>query len=79
MIKAENIQLAIICNAHPYHAAVAIEAMEAGAHVMIEKPLASTLQDCDLIIEAAQRMNRKAGVISQRRWYFTYTAHERGH
>ncbi len=69
MIKAENIQLAIICNAHPYHAAVAIEAMEAGAHVMIEKPLASTLQDCDLIIEAAQRMNRKAGVISQRRWY----------
>jgi UDP-N-acetyl-2-amino-2-deoxyglucuronate dehydrogenase len=69
MIKAENIQMAVICTAHPYHADPAIQAMEAGANVLIEKPLASTLQDCDLIIEAARRTGRKAGVISQRRWY----------
>lgn len=69
MIKAENIQMAVICTAHPYHADPAIQAMEAGAHVLIEKPLASTLQDCDLIIEAATRTGRKTGVISQRRWY----------
>jgi len=37
MIKAENIQIAIICTAHPYHADPAIQAMEAGAHVLIEK------------------------------------------
>ena len=69
MIEAENIQMAIICTAHPYHADAAIQAMEAGAHVLIEKPLASTLQDCDRIIEAAERTGHKAGVISQRRWY----------
>lgn len=69
MIKAENIQMAIICTAHPYHADPAVQAMEAGAHVLIEKPLASTLQDCDLIIETARLTGRKAGVISQRRWY----------
>ena len=69
MVKAENIQMAIICTAHPYHAYPAIQAMEAGAHVLIEKPLASTLQDCDRIIEAAVRTGRKTGVISQRRWY----------
>lgn len=69
MIKAENIHIALVCTAHPYHADPAIEAMEAGAHVLIEKPLASTLQDCDRIIEAAVRTHRKAGVISQRRWY----------
>jgi len=69
MIKAENIQMAVICTAHPYHADPAIQAMEAGANVLIEKPLASTLQDCDLIIEASARTGRKAGVISQRRWY----------
>ena len=45
MIKAEDIQMAVICTAHPYHADPAIQAMEAGAHVLIEKPLASTLQD----------------------------------
>ncbi|MDP3645333.1 MAG: Gfo/Idh/MocA family oxidoreductase [Bacteroidota bacterium] len=69
MIQAENIRMAIVCNAHPYHADVSIQAMESGAHVLIEKPLASTLQDCDLIIEAARKTGRKAGVISQRRWY----------
>ena len=69
MIKTENIQMAVICTAHPYHADPAIQAMEAGAHVLIEKPLASTLQDCDLIIEAARHTGRKAGVISQKRWF----------
>ena len=67
MVKAENIQMAIICTAHPYHADTAIQAMEAGAHILIEKPLASTLQDCDRIIEAAMRTGRKTGVVSQRR------------
>lgn len=42
MITSEDIQIAIICTAHPYHANPAIQAMEAGAHVLIEKPLAST-------------------------------------
>lgn len=69
MIKEENIQMAIICTAHPYHANTAIEAMEAGANVLIEKPLASTLQDCDRILEAAVRTGLKTGTISQRRWY----------
>ena len=69
MIREENIQMAVICTAHPYHAELAIQAMEAGAHVLIEKPLASTLQDCDRIIEAAMRTGRKTGVVSQRRWY----------
>lgn len=69
MVKTENIHLAIVCTAHPYHADPALEAMEAGAHVLIEKPLASTLQDCDRIIEAAERTRRMAGVVSQRRWY----------
>ncbi len=69
MIKAEKIQMAIVCTAHPYHADPAIEAMDAGAHVIIEKPLASTLQDCDRIIEASKRTGMKTGVISQRRWY----------
>jgi len=69
LIKTENIQMAVICTAHSFHAEAAILAMEAGAHVMIEKPLASNLQDCDRIIETARRTGRKASVISQRRWY----------
>lgn len=69
MIERERIQIAIIATAHPYHADPAIEAMEAGAHVLIEKPLAATLEDCDRMIEASRRTGRIAGVISQRRCY----------
>jgi predicted dehydrogenase len=46
-----------------------VEAFEAGSHVLVEKPLASSLQDCDVMIEAARKNNLKLGVISQRRFY----------
>jgi predicted dehydrogenase len=36
---------------------------------LVEKPLASSLEDCDAMIEAARRNNRFLGTISQRRFY----------
>jgi predicted dehydrogenase len=38
-----------------HHAAVAIAALERGIHVLIEKPLASTLEEADTILDAARR------------------------
>ena len=69
MVREENLDLVIICTPHPNHVEPTVEALEAGAHVLVEKPLASTLQDCDTMIEAARKNNLKLGVISQRRWY----------
>ena len=69
MIGREKIQVVIICTPHPDHRAGTIEAMEAGAHVLVEKPLASSLEDCDAMIEAATRTNKKLGVVSQRRFF----------
>lgn len=40
------------------HAAVAIAALKAGKHVLVEKPLARTLADCDRIIAAAEKSDR---------------------
>ena len=37
------------------HSALAIEALEMGAHVFIEKPMAETVADCDRMISAARR------------------------
>jgi predicted dehydrogenase len=41
------------------HADYAIRAMEAGAHVFVEKPLADTLADAVRVVETARRTNRK--------------------
>lgn len=40
------------------HAAPAIDALNAGKHVFIEKPMASSVADCDRIIQAAQASGR---------------------
>jgi UDP-N-acetyl-2-amino-2-deoxyglucuronate dehydrogenase len=69
LIKNENIDLAIVCTPHPFHSEPAEKAANAGAHVLIEKPLASTLEDSDKIIDACKNAGVKLGVISQRRWY----------
>lgn len=41
------------------HAAYAIQAMEAGAHVFVEKPLADTVEDAQRTIQTAHRTGRK--------------------
>lgn len=69
MITVEGIEAVVICTPHPAHAQPAIAAMQAGAHVLVEKPLASTLADCDAMIAAAKTYDVKLGVVSQRRLY----------
>jgi predicted dehydrogenase len=41
------------------HADYAVAAMEAGAHVFVEKPLATTVADAERVVQAARRLNRK--------------------
>jgi predicted dehydrogenase len=69
MVHREKINVVNILTPHPNHREPAIAAMEAGAHVLIEKPLASSLEDCDAILEVSRRTAKQVGVISQRRWY----------
>jgi predicted dehydrogenase len=69
MIKECALDAAFICTPHPLHAPPAIAAAEAGIHVLVEKPLAASVEDCEAMIAAARRTGVKLGVISQRRWY----------
>ena len=69
MITDAGVKAVIICTPHPFHAEGAIQAIEAGAHVLIEKPLASSLHDCDIMLEAAEEAGVKIGMVSQRRLY----------
>jgi predicted dehydrogenase len=66
---ASGVQAAIVCTPHPAHRDAAVAAMEAGAHVLVEKPLASTLRDCDDMLAAAKKAGVKLGMVCQRRFY----------
>jgi predicted dehydrogenase len=69
MLHAARPEAVLIATPHPLHAAAAVAAADAGAHVLVEKPLAASLADCDAMIAAARRAEVQLGVISQRRFY----------
>lgn len=55
LIEAPEIQAVAITLPTPMHAEIAVRALEAGKHVLCEKPMALTLEDCDRMIAAAKR------------------------
>ena len=69
MLREAQVEAVIIGTPHPLHAGPAIAAAEAGVHVLVEKPLAANLADCDAMLAAARKANVRLGVISQRRFY----------
>ncbi|WP_298921822.1 Gfo/Idh/MocA family oxidoreductase [uncultured Roseobacter sp.] len=56
---AQNPDLVCIATYSDSHADYAIAAMEAGADVFIEKPLATTVADAERVVATAKRLNRK--------------------
>jgi len=69
MMADAGIQSLHVCTPHPAHAESAVKALRAGVHVLVEKPLASNLADCDAMLEAARDRSVKLGVVSQRRFF----------
>ncbi len=51
--------LVVIATYSDSHADYSVAAMEAGAHVFVEKPLATTVADARRVVETAQRLRRK--------------------
>ncbi|WP_417249175.1 Gfo/Idh/MocA family protein [Celeribacter sp.] len=58
-LAATKPDLVVIATYSDSHADYAVAAMEAGAHVFVEKPLATTVADAERVVEAAQRLEKK--------------------
>ena len=63
--KVEVVQ---ICTPHYNHAQLALKALEAGKHVLVEKPMALSVEDAKEMIATAQRKGLQLGVIFQNRY-----------
>lgn len=57
---------------HHLHAAMTVQALEAGKHVSVQKPVAMTLAEADSMIEAAERTGRVLRVFENFRFYPPY-------
>jgi UDP-N-acetyl-2-amino-2-deoxyglucuronate dehydrogenase len=69
LLGALQPDVAHICTPHNQHAQVAIDCLEAGVNVILEKPLAHTVADAEQIIDAADRHPEvKIGVCLQNRY-----------
>lgn len=54
MLDKEKMDMVDICTAPQTHLALSVSAMEAGCHVLVEKPMALSLKEADAMAEAAK-------------------------
>lgn len=64
----EKIDLVSICLPPYEHAPIAIDFLQAGSHVLVEKPMASSLEECDRMIKAARQSGKLLSVVAQNRF-----------
>jgi scyllo-inositol 2-dehydrogenase (NADP+) len=63
-----NIDLVVITTPNELHAPLAMRALEAGKHVVVEKPFSVTASEGQTVVDRAKRMNRVLSVYHNRRW-----------
>ena len=68
MLARPDVDAVSICVPSGLHAQVAIDALQVGKHVLVEKPIALTLADADRMIAAAEANGRLLGVVLQNRY-----------
>ncbi|MDH5822067.1 oxidoreductase [Luteimonas sp. RD2P54] len=62
------IDLVVIATPNPSHAPLALEALRAGRHVVVDKPFAVSLAEAGAVVAAAERAGRMVSVFHNRRW-----------
>jgi UDP-N-acetyl-2-amino-2-deoxyglucuronate dehydrogenase len=68
LLKRDDIDVIHILTPHYLHASMAIDALNAGKHVLTEKPMAISMDQAEAMLTAARKNNKTLGVISQNRY-----------
>jgi UDP-N-acetyl-2-amino-2-deoxyglucuronate dehydrogenase len=64
----KNLDLIAICTPNGLHAEHSIKALKAGCNVLCEKPMATTVRDCERMIHTAEETNRRLFIVKQNRF-----------
>ncbi|MFZ6012567.1 MAG: Gfo/Idh/MocA family protein [Bacteroidota bacterium] len=63
-----DLDVVSVCSPNGLHAEHTIKALNAGYHVLCEKPMALSVQDCGEMIKAAENANRRLFIVKQNRF-----------
>jgi predicted dehydrogenase len=77
LIRRDDVDLVSIATSSGSHAELALAAIAAGKHVVVEKPMAMTTEDARRVLDAARRQGVVVSVISQRRFEAIHQAVKR--
>lgn len=68
MLRDGGVDLVVVATPHNTHASLAIAALEAGKHVVVDKVMCMNAAEADAMIAASQRHGRLLSVFQNRRW-----------
>lgn len=68
LVTRDDIDAVVVCTPSGNHLEPALAAMEAGKHVIVEKPMEVTAERCRQMLESAERNGVKLGVVFQSRF-----------
>lgn len=67
-LEKEECDIVSVCTPPATHRDITVYCLDAGKHVLVEKPMAPSLAECDDMIEAARRNGKKLSVVAQSRF-----------
>jgi scyllo-inositol 2-dehydrogenase (NADP+) len=68
LLKDQHIRLVVITTPNWFHFEMTLKALQAGKHVVVDKPFTVTSKEADTLIELAQQKNLILSVYQNRRW-----------
>jgi UDP-N-acetyl-2-amino-2-deoxyglucuronate dehydrogenase len=68
LTNEKNLDLVAICTPNGLHAEHSMKALRAGCNVLCEKPMATTVHDCERMIHTAEETNRRLFIVKQNRF-----------
>lgn len=68
VVGHDGVDVVAICSPTETHASLALAALEAGRHVVVEKPLAVTVADAEAVARLAEERGLMVSMVSQRRF-----------
>ena len=68
MLQEQDVKIVAVCTESGKHASISLDVLDYGCNLIIEKPMALSLEDADKVIEKSEKLNLKVCACHQNRF-----------